>query len=162
PWISATCPREMADAFLTGPVEVMLPVILFFAGVAALPAVWGLAPVVWSEVFPPPSYGALKGSKSVPLGHWLTLTYRGALFVSGILIYLAMTFVLPAGAVAKILHWTFPIPGYKYLGMISGAAFGWLFLARGSLKKLALGFRPALDLLLDVDNWFREHPLNNN
>ncbi len=48
------------------------------------------------------------------------------------------------------------------LAALSGAAFAWLFAIRGTLKKLALGFRPGLDILLDVDNWLREHPLDSN
>jgi hypothetical protein len=47
-------------------------------------------------------------------------------------------------------------------GTISGIIFTWLFAIRGDLKKLALGFAPALDILLDVDNWLREHPLSRN
>jgi hypothetical protein len=161
-WIDASCPRELATAFLTGPVEIMLPIALFAAGLAALPAVWGMVPVVWAEVFPPPAYKALRKEKSVPLGEWLSLAYRGALLISGFILILLMTFALPAGAVLRILHITKTIPGVHDLGLLSGALFTWLFLARGSLKKLALGFRPALDLLLDVDNWLREHPLNSN
>jgi hypothetical protein len=161
-WIDASCPRELATAFLTGPVEIMLPVALFFAGLAALPAIWGMAPVVWAEVFPPPAYKALRNDKSVPLGQWLSLAYRGALLVSGCVLILLMTAFLPAGVVLRLLHIPFTIPGAHDLGLLSGALFTWLFLARGSLKKLALGFRPALDLLLDVDNWLREHPLNSN
>ncbi len=33
---------------------------------------------------------------------------------------------------------------------------------RGQFTKIALGFRPALSIVLDVDNYFREHPLDSN
>jgi hypothetical protein len=160
PWISATCIREMAGAFLHEPVAIMLPVALFFAGLAALPAIWGMAPIVWSEVVPPPAFKAIRLIKSLPLGNWLSLAYRSALVLSGLLIYLLMVLLLPGGIfLAYCGRYN---SGIEYLGIFSGVLFGWLFLARGSLKKLALGFRPALDLLLDVDNWLREHPLKAN
>jgi hypothetical protein len=162
PGIHATCAKELVTAFLSGPVGIVLPVALLCAGIAAIPAVWGMFPVVCAEVFPPPAYKALNSPASVRLGRWLTLSYRAALLCSGVMIYLLMTFILPAGAILDAAGHTYWKSAFGYLGVVSGAAFGWLFLARGSLKKLALGFRPALDLLLDVDNWFREHPLNAN
>jgi len=54
--------------------------------------------------------------------------------------------------------WGAALPHIQTLGMATGVAFAWLFAIRGRLKKLALGFRPALGILLDVDNWMRELP----
>jgi hypothetical protein len=48
------------------------------------------------------------------------------------------------------------------LGALSGSAFAWLLVMRGRFKSLAFGFRPVLDIMLDADNWFREHPLDRN
>jgi hypothetical protein len=48
------------------------------------------------------------------------------------------------------------------LGVIGGGLLAGLMLARGGLRKIVLGFRPLLDVLLDVDNWLRELPLGRN
>jgi hypothetical protein len=162
PWITATSAKELATAFLAGPVEIMLPIALALGAFAALPAIWGMFPVVWSEIFPPRPFEALQHSRSVPLGQWLTLAYRRALVVSGFLMYAVIIFVIPTGALLEISGKLPKSLAIQYLGMFSGALFAWLFLARGSVRKLALGFRPSLDILLDVDNWLREHPRNNN
>jgi hypothetical protein len=161
-----------------GPVEQALPIILVLAGIAVLPAIWSLAPPAWREVFPPDAEQALHGPNSFRLGQWLTRAYFG-LGVSGVILYLAMTFVMPltiaALGVGYVLHHygiSIPVPGWltamvgarwvRTLGVVSGAGFAWLFAMRGGLKQLALGFRPALNIVLDIDNWLREHPLDSN
>jgi hypothetical protein len=163
PRLEATCAFELAQAFLNGPGYGLL-IVLFGMGVAALPAIWGMAPIVWPEVFPPPSYKALNAKMSEPLGRWLSLAYRWGLLLSGGLLFIASTFVLPAVTIAAAVKPTLftKHPGIESLGVLSGALFTWVFLARGQLKKLALGFRPVLDIMLDVDNWLREHPLDKN
>jgi len=154
-----------------------LPVLLAAGGLAVLPAAWGLGPVAWSEVRPPDFWRSRDGDYASRQGDWLTVTYRG-LRGSGQLLYITMIFIVPA-VVGFLLaaHWAATLlPGvgeggrraramltnFKVLGSISAALFAWLFAARGQLKKAALGFRTVLDILLDVDNWLREHPLNSN
>jgi hypothetical protein len=163
PFVQATCAAELANSLLRWP-ELILPLVLFAIGMASLPALWSMSPVVWAEVFPPAPATALDPKVSNRLGGWLTLAYRGGLLLSGILLFVVSTFVLPGIVLADMVGSTH-LPGHIFiarLGVLSGAIFTWLFLARGSLKKLALGFRPALDIFLDVDNWLREHPLNRN
>jgi len=62
-------------------------------------------------------------------------------------------------ALSLICQWNLINPSFAAL---SGAGFLGLFLVRGRLKKVALGSRPVLEILLDVDNWFREHPRESN
>jgi hypothetical protein len=134
-----------------------LQFLLFAAGISLIPAVWGLAPVVWTEVFPVKSTQRSRGPDSRRLGRWLTLAFQG-LFLSGSILYIATMFFLP-------LRFSLSVFGtWEPLGasVVSGTGLLGLFLVRGRLKKLALGFRPVLDILLDVDNWFREHPLDSN
>src|SRR5689334_24004654 len=45
--------------------------------------------------------------------------------------------------------------------MVAGAGAG-LLAFRGRLSELALGFRPVLRVMLDVDSWLREHPRDSN
>lgn len=50
----------------------------------------------------------------------------------------------------------------KFIGtLIAGTAVSVLAFS-GRLKKVTGGIRPVLDVLLDVDNYLREHPLENN
>jgi hypothetical protein len=157
--------------------SVALPVLLAAGGITALPAVWGLAPVVWAEVQPPDFWEARDADYAARLGDWLTVTYRG-LRVSGRILYATMIFVVPilvalllaAYVVSMVVpgagdagrHVRAVLTDFKILGSVSAALLAWLFAARGQFKKAALGFRTVLEILLDVDNWLREHPLNSN
>jgi hypothetical protein len=161
--INASTAKPLATAFLNTPFALVLPLVLVAMGVAALPAVWSLLPIVFAEVSPPSSDIALTPNISKRLGNWLSLAYRYGLLVSGHILFFVSTFVLPAVALLGVVDRdALKFPGLQSLGALSGAIFTWVFLARGSLKKFALGFRPALDLMLDVDNWLREHPRNKN
>ena len=164
PTIDASSAKPLADALLNIPATWILPLILVAMSAAALPAVWSLLPIVFAEVAPPTSDVALTPSISKRLGNWLSLAYRKGLLISGYILFAVSTFGLPTVALLAIVDPdALKFPGLRSLGVLSGAVFAWVFLARGSLKKLALGFRPALDLLLDVpNNWLRENPLNKN
>lgn len=125
-------------------------------------AIWGLAPVVWTEVFPVKSSPQSRAADSSRLGRWLTLGFHG-LLVSGVILYAATMIVLPGISVLSLFYQKSKfLYVYASFAAVSGTAFAALFLVRGRLKKLVLGFRPILDMLLDVDNWFREHPLASN
>ena len=148
------------------------PVMMAAAGVAAVPALWGLVPIVWAEVVPPDFWTAREGRYSERLGDWLTVTFRG-LRISGELIYFTMIPVVPmivgtllvlqvAGATGWFAWGAYVLTNFQVLGRLSAAVFAWLFAVRGRVKKAALGFRSGIDILLDLDNWLREHPLNRN
>ena len=165
-FIQASTLGDFADALLQNPATVALPLVLIAGGVAALPAIWGMAPVLWTELRAPEPRDARDAAYTAQLGRWLTHAIAG-LKLSGIVMYSAMTFALPVGALVALLQtlkylppdlWGAALPHIQTLGMAAGAAFAWLFAIRGRLKQLALGFRPALDILLDVDNWMRELP----
>jgi hypothetical protein len=168
--IRASTLGELADALLQNPATVALPLVLVAGAVAALPAVWGLAPVLWTELRAPAPREASDRGYTARLGRWLTHAFA-ALKLSGVIMYGAMTFALPIGALVALLQtfgvlpadlWGAALPHIQTLGIASGAALAWLFAIRGRLKKLALGFRPGLDILLDVDNWMRELPADAN
>ena len=168
--IVATTLGEFANALLQNPATVALPLVLIAGGVAALPAIWGLAPVLWTELRAPGPKAARDAEYTARLSRWLTRAF-GGLKVSGVVMYVAMTFALPFGALVALLQtlqylpadlWGAALPQIQTLGAFMGVAFVWLFAIRGRLKKLALGFRPAVDILLDVDNWMRELPADSN
>ena len=154
-----------------------LPILLAVGLLAALPAIWGLAPVVWPEVRPPDFQRSRRAGYSERLGDWLTVTLLG-LRISGQLLYVTTTFVMPLVVGWILFAWlvsaSYPQIGaagrstrellgsFQILGSISGALFAWLFAMRGQLKKAALGFRTVVDVMLDVDSWLREHPLDGN
>ena len=168
-FIQASTLGEFADALLQNPATVALPLVLIAGGVAALPAIWGMAPVLWTELRAPEPRDARDAAYTARLGRWLTHAIAG-LKLSGIVMYSAMTFALPFGALVALLQtlkylppdlWGAALPHIQTLGMATGVAFAWLFAIRGRLKQLALGFRPGLDILLDVDNWMRELPADD-
>jgi hypothetical protein len=168
--IRASTLGEFADALLQNPATVALPLVLIAGAAAALPAIWGLAPVLWTELRAPEPRAARDPEYTARLDRWLTHAF-GGLKLSGIVIYGAMTFALPLGALVALLQtlkylppdlWGAALPNIQTLGAAAGVAFVWLFAIRGRLKKLALGLRPGLDILLDVDNWMRELPADAN
>jgi hypothetical protein len=144
--------------------------VLLAAGfVGALPALWGLGPVVWAEVRPP-SFQASQGEYSRRLGRWLTLAFRG-LRTSGRILYITTTWFVPLSVALIVLpalinlplgEYQFLLKPLRYLGAFGGAFVIGLFMMRGQLKNALLGFRTTLDVMLDVDNWLREHPLEAN
>jgi hypothetical protein len=152
----------LIDAALTNS-AVVLPILAIAGALSALPAMWGLTPVVLSEIAAPDQYRARRQRYATRLGEWLDLTFNG-LLLSGVILYAAVMIVAPAVAYYAMRHLA---PGagktaIQALGTLSGTAFAWLLVMRGRFKDLALGFRPLLDTMLDVDNWFREHPLDRN
>jgi hypothetical protein len=142
---------------------VVLPILAVGGALSALPAIWGLAPVVVSEIAAPDEFKSRRKEFTRRLGEWLDLTFQG-LLLSGIILYAAIMLAAPVVGYYALMYLE---PGagktaIQALGALSGAAFTWLLVMRGRFKSLAFGFRPVLDTMLDVDNWFREHPLDRN
>ena len=159
--------RESGAAFYM----VLLPVMAF----CVLFTAWALLPSVVDEFSPPQSDPLPEGTsdaalqqlaarlnrESKALGVWLDRGFRLLKF-PGKLLYWAILatplLVLLTGRYAGPSAQTF----YGVLGTImAGAAVG-IFGFGGRLKKLALGFRPVVRVMLDVDNWLREHPRDSN
>jgi hypothetical protein len=157
PTVTSLIEAALGDAYI------VFPTLALFGGATLLPAIWALAPVVWSEVSPPDAHKTTKQPYTSRLGAWLNLALNALLF-AGFLLYTAIMIAAPLAVVFKN-ELAFGDQGraaIAALGTISAAAFVWLFAWRGKAKDLALGFRPVLDAMLDVDNWFREHPLDRN
>ncbi len=158
---------------LEGVVGILLP----FAALALIPAIWGLVPVGLQEAFPPcPPREWTQDAKeqwsnrAMRLGRWLTLAFAG-LKLSGQILYLGTMLFLPFAATAYVFkaHGIVDLLAGLGLGTSPGwfswfsglGLFAFVFF-RGRWKKALPGFRYVLDMLLDVDNWLREHPRTSN
>jgi hypothetical protein len=144
-----------------------LPVIFGAVLLAIVIAIWGLLPVVWAELSPPQAVHE-KDHRSEWLGRWLNNGFR-FMHWSGALIYGVMSVVLAALVVGimlnedqlKTLQPALELTN-KVLGtLVVGVAVS-VFGFAGRIKSIALGFRPAVRVMLDVDSWLREHPRDSN
>jgi hypothetical protein len=140
-------------------------IVLFALAATVVMAVWGLMPVVLYDLVPPTKNS---DALSQTLGNWLNYGYR-LLAIAGFILYFAFPFVLSGGLLAEFLG--IPVPllstvatpqllGLLAVGVLGSA--GGLLAFNGRLEKVALGFRTALNTILDVDCWLREHPRGEN
>ena len=157
-------------------------VLVVVAGLTMLIAIWSALPSIVAELYPPGT-----DAPAAPSGEWLDRGFRflwlagvllvtgcmlTALFAAGHVYYLAgrpdaVTSVGNAFAwwpPETFLHWYVVNSAWllKLFGTaVAGTALG-LVAFGGRLKTLTGGMRPVLDVLLDVDNYLREHPHRNN
>ncbi len=144
-------------------------------GLAVIFAICSVAPIVWVEARPPLKEDQ-ESQKSNHLGNWLSRGFRQMRF-SGELIFFSTAIIYPLSAiffyddppiwVNKILEGVGGLLAASTAGLvisglrITGLRKEWDSLS-GKLNKFTLGFRPALDVALDVDNHLREHPREGN
>lgn len=162
-----------------------LIVLLALVGLAIVLALWATLPVVISEVRPPAEVDDPRR-----LGQWLNRGFD-LLALAGTVLIVACILVMPVvaahlvfryqgtaalghslltslGVEDKLISAVTSAMSEKSAGvlgllgtLVAGTAVG-LFAFGGRLKMLTGGVRPVLDVLLDVDNYLREHPLDNN
>jgi hypothetical protein len=153
-----------------------LALMLVLLGVAVAIALWAVLPAALTEVVPPRSSSA---HSTEALDHWLTNGFS-ILRQGGRLVYIGFAVVLPVfglldtfGAREKIAASFMSQDSIAFVRDLTGRMFYWfdavllasagtLMLVRGRLKNIALGLRSPLDVLLDVDSYLREHPLDDN
>jgi hypothetical protein len=126
---------------------------------AVMMACWGLFPGIMADVSIARNVAKLSAAA---LGKWLSDGYR-LLYVAALLVLLAFPFCLCAGV---ILWATTGVAHADHdshmMATVIVGSLGGLLAFHGRLESLALGFRPILDAVLDVDNYLREHPRDNN
>jgi hypothetical protein len=126
-------------------------------------ALYAIAPSALSEIRPPQA--PRDGTRS---GRWLDAGFRAARW-AGRLIVAGVLFVLPAGFVAGLVlmlldrDWPPIVTATNARILLSAAGVlgvggGGLVMFGSRLKRITLGLRSVLDVLLDVDNYLREHP----
>lgn len=135
---------------------------------AVLIALWALGPIVWREVSPPrqPKRGGNRrdlARLSTLLGTWLDTAFVA---LTAPAVILALVAILAPVFIAFAIFQV-PIPKGPKFGLeigSGGLAVGGagLLLLRGRFAKAAAGFRTAVRVAIDVDNWLREHPRDEN
>jgi hypothetical protein len=146
-----------------------LPLFLVAFLLALLITIWGIFPSIWYELNPPDAgHTAHKPAKhSSSLGVWLD---RG------------FGFMRWGG---ELLYWTMWVPTVVFVflnfvsldwhslngagdnliaivgALVAGTVVGVLGFV-GRFKNASGGFRTVLRVMLDVDNWLREHPRESN
>ena len=146
-------------------VGVLLSILL------ALCIIWALGPSVWTELRPIRPSAPCPKARAERYGHWLSSGFRFLRFAGE----LAAFGVVAGTVLALVALWYHASPheppwrGFLaktpdgvlgqvgLFGAVTGTLAGLFALGRFA-DSLALGFRPALDVLLDVDNYLREYP----
>jgi hypothetical protein len=159
---------------------------LVATGIALFIVLWALLPVVWTEIRAPRIDFSTDGDTTPEaqertkksaraeaehaqrLGEWLThglraMPFVGALLFWGIFAMIPLGFIVGAGYLPWLSRWfLFRLDWTTSLLLVAG---GWiaastigLLALRGRLDVLALGFRPAIDIALDVESYLRLHP----
>ena len=150
--------RHWADAQLRQAGFTILPTLLAALLLALILAVWSFAPSVWDEL----NKDQAAGQDAGRFGRWLSLGFR-FLYPAGWILVAAMTFCM-AGSPSPRLHIWFEAHALtaNLIGTLVAGAGAGLLAFRGRLSDLALGFRPVVRVMLDVDSWLREHPRDSN
>ena len=141
---------------------------IFLTAIVAVIAIWAMWPSVWTELRPVrPSSDAESPSRAKRQGYWLSSGFKlmrgaGELVALGVLVAAGVAFhTLWRRLSGHAPQWSgvFALtPEMLFgLGAITGTLAG-LFVLGRIADEFALGFRPVLDVLLDVDNYLRAHP----
>lgn len=122
-------------------------------------ALYGMGPSILTEVRSPPI--PRDGTRS---GRWLDAGFRisrwgGRLLVFAVLVCLWFA-IVPVDIWPNLVVANDRILALAVMAL--GVAGGGLLLFRDKLKAATLGARVVLDILLDVDNYLREHPRESN
>ncbi|MGA2259570.1 MAG: hypothetical protein ABSG53_33255, partial [Thermoguttaceae bacterium] len=124
-------------------------------------SVWAVLPSIASDL----GLGEQSARRATSLGNWLSFGYR-LLYWSGVIVFMTFPVAITGGLAWQWLVHTGSVSDFDggtastlatLAAIILGSASGLLAL-HGRLGMLALGLRPALDAVLDVDNYLREHP----
>jgi hypothetical protein len=168
----AACPLLVsgwADRMLNSAGIGFLPLYLIALLAALAITLWAFFPSIWAEINPPgpEAPGKLRWQSS-SMGSWLDCGFK---FIRGAGEVLYWTMWLPPLLFA-VFNFKFVVGMFSNAGesdtliavvgsIVAGTAVGILGFS-GRLKHLAGGLRPMLRVMLDIDNWLREHPRSSN
>lgn len=144
-----------------------MPIYLIAFVVAFGITIWAFFPSVGAEISPPSGSENLS-KEAASMGAWLDRGF-GLMRFGGEVLYVSL--FIPTVLLILLSVGVIPWPKsymedvgelLAVLGtLVAGAAVG-VFGFAGRLKSLAGGLRPLLRVMLDVDNWLREHPRDSN
>ena len=143
---------------------VALFVVIVFA-IAVIIAIWSLFPAIWSDIQPPNTEIDHNSSESEALGNWLTNGFIAMIATVSILLCFLIPLLFLAGSfLSKI-----PSENWQEATTILDIAAGILTASATSLiafgdrlNRITLGLRGVLDVALDVDNYLRLYPKEDN
>ncbi|MDB4916622.1 MAG: hypothetical protein JWM95_4266 [Gemmatimonadetes bacterium] len=164
----ASCAKGFFDALIAESGTAGLDIALIFAGMSVLMISWFVVLIALTATRVPKS----KSEYARNLGTWLTDGFRythlaGSLLVFGLVVSMTLGMFVAGW---KLLHNNAPPPFLpSFLTNTSGDVLAWLAIAalasattlaaaRARIELLASRARPALGILLDVDNYLRESP----
>ena len=137
-----------------------LPLIVPVGALALLSAVWFLLPAAAGEF---PKLAGTGPAATAWLGASLSTGFRAMRFSGELLRWLFFVLAGIGLLVALNPKLDREIPAWPILATLLGAGVTLAVSAsKGPLRFLALGFRSALDIALDVTNWLRLQPADRN
>jgi hypothetical protein len=165
----AVCARRFFEGLISQSATVGLPVALVTLGVTLLMVSWFIALVAVTSVHRPQSLKRY----AERVGAWISDGFRwvrraGSLLVIGLALSLtvgvaAATWMIVTGEVPRVVPGLTPDSTRHILNGIAVAALAsaaTIAAAKGRLDLIASRTRPALGIILDVDNYLRESPVN--
>jgi hypothetical protein len=138
---------------------------------------WSFLPSVWAEIEPPDSTPQPSHPKfdelSLNFGIWLNNGYRAvysfiplvsAIFIFFVVSYFLLLLLFPGSSpVIYIRNLEDNLERViQFSAVIITASATSLFVLGKRLEQLSLGLRNIIDIILDVDNYLRLHPKNDN
>lgn len=166
PYDAAACSSQFFDALIAQSGTAGLPIALGFAGLSLLLVSWFIVLIAVTSVRVPQDNSTYARN----VGHWITDGFRYVRLAGNVLVWglvLALTYGLAdsgwklwtdTGLWRITTAQTQTVLGWLSLGVITSAAT--LGALRARLDLVASRARPAMGILLDVDNYLRESPVN--
>ena len=167
-------PSDFFDKIIVDPV---FGIAVFSIVIVLLLLAWSFLPSVWAEVQPPNSTPQADNPNSdeilsLKFGRWLNNGYRTVHFflggISALFIFLVIAYFIliqfpDLGIVKNLDHYESIIETLTKSIAVLITASGTSVLVLGKrLEQLSLGLRNIIDVILDVDNYLRLHPKNDN
>ncbi len=148
--------------FSASPVAVLVVIVFLMALIIAL---WSLVPGIVADIKPPNTATDQDSSDSEALGNWLTNGFIAMIYTVSILLCL----IIPLLFLTGFILYKVPLEDWNGTKTILNIAAGVLTASATSLiafgdrlNKISFGLRGVLDVALDVDNYLRLYPKEDN
>jgi hypothetical protein len=168
-------PSDFINQLIVDPV---LGIAICSIVIVLLVMAWSFLPSVWAEVQPPESTPQTDKPNSdeklsLKFGIWLNNGYRtvhcflpviSAVFIILVIAYWSLIVFFPNLWIVKFIEENklFIESVIKFLAVLITASATSIFVIGSRLEQLSLGIRNVIDVILDVDNYLRLHPLGKN